>query len=87
MMVQEQLECGEECTGDYFQEGLPQDMTMMMEIAILLMKLDGRKLHGRMWNVQLGYCRASGGYWQVLWRCGMSYVFRTWLFHALSCTR
>ena len=25
MMVQEQLECGEECTGDYFQEGLSQD--------------------------------------------------------------
>ena len=25
MMVQQQLEVGEECTGDYFKEGLPQD--------------------------------------------------------------
>ena len=25
MMVQQQLEGGEECMGDYFQEGLPQD--------------------------------------------------------------
>ena len=25
MMVQEQLEGGEECMGDYFQEGLTQD--------------------------------------------------------------
>ena len=25
MMVQEQLEGGEKCVGDYFQEGLPQD--------------------------------------------------------------
>ena len=25
MIVQQQLEGGEECTGDYFQEGLPQD--------------------------------------------------------------
>ena len=25
MMVQQQLEGGEECTGDYFREGLPQD--------------------------------------------------------------
>ena len=48
--------------------------------------LDGRKPHGRMWNVHLGYCKASGSYWQVLWRCGMRYVFRTWLLHALSCT-
>ena len=30
--------------------------------------LDGWKLHGRMWNIHLGYCKSSGGYWQVLWR-------------------
>ena len=37
--------------------------------------LDGRKLHRRMWNVHLGYCKASHGYWQVLWRCGMRYIY------------
>ena len=70
----------------------PQLSHFLKTISILIMKkettlLDGRKLHGRMWNVQLGYCKASSGYWQVLWRCGMSYVFRKWLFHAFSYTR
>ena len=37
MMVQQGLEGGEECMGDYFEEGLPQTMTMM--IMILPMKL------------------------------------------------
>ena len=77
----------------YLVDGLhPQLSHFLKTISILIMKkettlLDGRKLHGRMWNVQLGYCKASGSYWQVLWRCGMSYVFRKWIFHVLKCTR
>ena len=33
-----------------------------------------------------GVLQSKCSYWQVLWRCGMRYVFRTWLLHAISRT-
>ena len=60
MMVQQQLEGGEECTGDYFDEGLPQDhdnddSNIANEAEDHVNMLEVELSHGNLCNPQLQF--------------------------------
>ena len=62
MMVQQQLEGGEECMGDYFEEGLPQDhdnddgnSNIVDEAEDCVNMLEEELSHGNLCNPQLQF--------------------------------
>ena len=60
MMVQQQLEGGEECTGDFFEEGLPQDhdnddSNISDEAEDHVNMLEVELSHGNLCNPQLQF--------------------------------
>ena len=60
MMVQQRLEGGEECMGDYFEEGLPQDhdsddSDIANEAEDCVNMLEAELSHGNLCNPQLQF--------------------------------
>ena len=46
----------------YLVDGIYPQLSHFVKTISIKVLLDGRKPHGRMWNVHLGYCKASGSY-------------------------
>ena len=68
MMVQQWLEGGEECTGDYLEEGLPQDhdnddSNIADEAEDHVNMLEAELSHGNLWNPQLQFQRDQMEFW------------------------